>query len=200
MSKRRPSAAMIVAVIALVLGLGGAAIAADLTKPQVKKIAKKVANKQIKKKALLKSQEGNLNVNSAKTVDTVRTFKVNLNETAPGGAETTLFTHGPLSATARCIDGGGDDTAVIVYARTTEAGSAYGDGSNDVGSFGPADLDERMQDFDAYATSGTPDHSDGFDQFSMLAPSGAAVNGTVSALANNSSQTCVVYGHVVIVG
>ena len=70
MSKRRPSPAMIIAVIALVLGLGGAAIAADLTKPQVKKIAKKVANKQIKKKAILKSQEGSLNVNSAKTADT----------------------------------------------------------------------------------------------------------------------------------
>ena len=51
MQKRRPSAAMIVAVIALVLGLGGAAIAADLSKSQVKKIAKKQANKQITKRA-----------------------------------------------------------------------------------------------------------------------------------------------------
>ena len=51
MSKRRPSPAMIVAVIALVLGLGGAAVAADLSKSQVKKIAKKQANKQINKRA-----------------------------------------------------------------------------------------------------------------------------------------------------
>ena len=48
MSKRRPSPAMIVAVIALVLGLGGAAVAADLSKSQVKKIAKKQADKRLK--------------------------------------------------------------------------------------------------------------------------------------------------------
>jgi hypothetical protein len=190
---------MIVAVIALVLGLGGAAIAADLTKPQVKKIAKKVANKQIKKKAPKLSVAHAKTADSAGSVNTVRTFKVNLAETAPGGAETTLFTHGPLSATVRCLDGGGNDTAVVVYARSTEAGSAFGGPANESGSFGPGDLDERIEDFDTYATSG-PDHSDGFDQFSMVAPSGAAVNGTVSALANDSNQTCVVYGHVVIVG
>jgi hypothetical protein len=49
MSKRRPSPAMIVAMIALCLGLGGSAIAAgDLTKQDVKKIAKKQAKKQLK--------------------------------------------------------------------------------------------------------------------------------------------------------
>jgi hypothetical protein len=48
MSKRRPSPAMIVAMIALCLGLGGSAIAAsDLSKRDVKKIAKKQANKRI---------------------------------------------------------------------------------------------------------------------------------------------------------
>ena len=49
---RRPSPAMVIAMIALCLGLGGSAIAAgDLTKSQVKKIAKKQAIKQIDAKA-----------------------------------------------------------------------------------------------------------------------------------------------------
>jgi hypothetical protein len=48
---RRPSASMLVAMIALSVALGGSAIAADaLTKSDVKKIAKKQAGKQIKKK------------------------------------------------------------------------------------------------------------------------------------------------------
>ena len=47
---RRPSAAMLVAMIALSLALGGSAIAADpVTKKEAKKIAKKVAKKQIRK-------------------------------------------------------------------------------------------------------------------------------------------------------
>lgn len=70
MSKRRPSLATIVAMIALCLGLGGSAIAAnELTKKDVRKIAKKVAKKQIEQRAVLKHEEGSLNVNSAKTAD-----------------------------------------------------------------------------------------------------------------------------------
>jgi HJR/Mrr/RecB family endonuclease len=47
---RRPSPAMLVAMIALSLTLGGSAIAADtVSKKDVKKIAKKQAKKQIKK-------------------------------------------------------------------------------------------------------------------------------------------------------
>ena len=51
MSKRmrRPSPAMIIAVVALCLGLGGSAIAAgELTKSDVKKVAKKQADKRLK--------------------------------------------------------------------------------------------------------------------------------------------------------
>ena len=46
---RRPSAAMLVAMIALSLALGGSAIAADPVTKEAKKIAKKVAKKQIRK-------------------------------------------------------------------------------------------------------------------------------------------------------
>jgi hypothetical protein len=77
---------MIVAVIALCLGLGGAAIAADLTKPQVKKIAKKVANKQIKKKA------PGLSVAHAKTADSATNAQVATTASTVGGNSITKFT------------------------------------------------------------------------------------------------------------
>jgi hypothetical protein len=77
---------MLIAVIALVLGLGGAAIAADLTKPQVKKIAKKVANKQIKKKA------PGLSVAHAKTADSATTAQTATAASTVGGNSVTKFT------------------------------------------------------------------------------------------------------------
>jgi hypothetical protein len=63
-SRKRPSAAMIVAVVALSLGLGGSAIAASgvLSKGKVKA----VANKQITKRA------PGLTVASAKSADTAK--------------------------------------------------------------------------------------------------------------------------------
>jgi hypothetical protein len=110
MSKRTPSPAMIVAVIALCLGLGGAAIAADLTKPQVKKIAKKVANKQIKKKA------PGLSVAHARTADSATTAQNATNASTVGGnsitkisflapantGSTELFNANGLRITASC--------------------------------------------------------------------------------------------------
>src|ERR687889_475695 len=109
MGKRRPSPAMIIAVIALVLGLGGAAIAADLTKPQVKKIAKKVANKQIKKKAILKKDEGKLrvahaeNAANAGTVNGLKVSKVDYGSSEPGPLA--VFNEGGLTITADCAGG-----------------------------------------------------------------------------------------------
>ena len=51
-SSKRPSAAMIVAVLAVSLGLGGSAVAAIgfLTQKQVKQV-KRISNKQITKRA-----------------------------------------------------------------------------------------------------------------------------------------------------
>jgi hypothetical protein len=65
MLERRPPVALILAMIALCLALGGGAVAADPTKPRVTKVAKKVAKKQIKKRAILKRDEAGLDVNSA---------------------------------------------------------------------------------------------------------------------------------------
>jgi hypothetical protein len=70
---RRPSPAMVLAAIALILAMAGTAIAGPdaisnkITKSKVKKIAKKQAGKVVNKR------EPGLNVNSAKTADTATT-------------------------------------------------------------------------------------------------------------------------------
>jgi hypothetical protein len=87
MSKRRPSPAMVVAMIALCLGLGGSAIAAGgVTKSQMKKIAKKQANKQINKR------EAGLSVAHAKTADSATNAQAATNASAVGGNSVTKFT------------------------------------------------------------------------------------------------------------
>jgi hypothetical protein len=117
MPKRRPSPAMIIAVIALVLGLGGAAIAADLTKPQVKKIAKKVANKQIKKKAVLKSQVDNLSVAHADSADAVNGVGIHSfnAQVARDTTDAVIGTFGPVTVKGSC-EGDGDVTVRASFA------------------------------------------------------------------------------------
>ena len=207
MSKRRPSAAMIVAVIALVLGLGGAAIAADLTKPQVKKIAKKVANKQIKKKAILKSQEGSLNVNSAKTagtattagsadsVDGVSAGGINYRVDATG-AETTILNLGGLQFVASCPGG-----SLALEARTTVNDSALrGFAYNNNQAPPLIENDVRDENFDVGDTVNLvpDDDSDhqGFLQFSGNLSAAAGSNVSVDYhLDSGGSFDCVVTGH-----
>lgn len=84
-TRSRPSPAMIVAALALTFALAGTAVAApdaalvDLSKKQVKKIAKKVANKQITKRA------PGLSVAHAKTADNATNATSAANAAAVGG-------------------------------------------------------------------------------------------------------------------
>jgi hypothetical protein len=84
----RPSAAMIVAAIALTIALSGSAIAATevakqaISKPVVTKIAKRQANAAIDQRA------GSLNVNSAKTAGTAETAQNAVNAETAGSAKT----------------------------------------------------------------------------------------------------------------
>jgi hypothetical protein len=99
-SRKRPSAAMIVAVVALSLGLGGSAIAGSgvLTKKQVKTVAKTVANKQITKRA------PGLAVASAKSADTAgRATNVH---SANVDADGTLLGSVPAGATSQRVGAG----------------------------------------------------------------------------------------------
>jgi hypothetical protein len=72
---RRPSAAMIVALVALSMSIVGTAAAAGVFSHQEKKGIKKIANKQITKKA------GNLHVASADVAGNVLAATVNAGDT-----------------------------------------------------------------------------------------------------------------------
>jgi hypothetical protein len=127
---------MIVAVIALCLGLGGSAIAASdgVTKKQVKKIA----NKQIKKKAILKKNEGSLNVNSAKTATSATSAQTagSVNGVTPVGldyrsnstaAETTIATVNGLQLIGTCASGSPE-----LFVATTVNGAVFRSVSFDI--------------------------------------------------------------------
>jgi len=75
---RRPSPAMIVAILALSVSVAGTAVAAGVFNKQEKKVIKKLANKKITKRA------GNLNVASADFANNV------LAATVPAGDSCTI--------------------------------------------------------------------------------------------------------------
>ena len=205
MSRRRPSPAMIVAMIALCLGLGGSAIAAsDLTKKDVKKIAKKVANKQIKKKAILKKDEGKLNVNSAKTAGTagaaatagnvngVVLTKVNFVANEVTG-DTTIFSGGGLTLTASCAAG----AELGLEATTSKADSSINvtvtDINDTIESDGIVDGNFDDESFDMHLSN---DGNGERIAFVYDAPDGTAVTGVLTADENGTGGDCQVHGHV----
>ena len=134
--RRRPSAAMIIAMVALSAALAGTAIAgpealvSKITKSKVKKIAKKEANKRINKR------ESGLDVNSAKTANTATmatsadSFAEMTAErfeafTLNNGQSQALGTFGPFTLTASCeINVGGFDRA-LVEIETSQDNSAF---------------------------------------------------------------------------
>jgi hypothetical protein len=136
---------------------------------------------------------------TAGAVNTVILFgPISLNE----GQQAALFAHGPLSAVARCQDDAAA-TELNVIVASTEEGSAFG-GDDSSGPLAPAtpEANRTIEDPGASDAAGAPAlaHSDGYDdQFSMVAPSGSAINGTVSSTADGDNQSCRVYGHVQIV-
>jgi hypothetical protein len=192
---------MIVAALALVFAMVGTAVAgtdgisSKLTKSKVKKIAKKQANKQITARA------PGLAVASAASADSVKTEVLFGPVTvAEGAADTTLASHGPLSVVASCdLDAGATESNVLVA--STEAGTGFGGDDESGAELGPATPEaSRFIEEPGASSTGAADHSDGYDdQFSMVAPSGAAMHGTVSSMANGTANTCTYYGSVTLV-
>jgi hypothetical protein len=102
-SNTRPSAAMIVAVVALSLALVGTAIAAPdaltskITKSKVKQIAKKQATKAID------AREAGLNVNSAKTADSADTAATATDAASVSGNKIVQIDFRPAGAATQTI-------------------------------------------------------------------------------------------------
>ena len=207
--RRMPSPAMLVAAVALTLALGGTAVAApELTMRDVKKVAKKQAKKQANK--LINQRAPGLSVahantaNTATAADSASSVKTLVpfgpTTVAEGAADVTLASRGPLSLIGSC-DADGAATEANVLVATTEADSAAAGNRVSTGDLDPGTpaADRAIEDPGATST-GAPEHSDGYDdQFSVVAPSGAALHGTVATVANGTAGTCTFYGSVTIV-
>ena len=162
-SRKRPSPAMIVAVIALSLGLGGSAVAASgvLTKAQVKTVAKKQIRKQAPK----------LSVASAKRADAADSltgfYAANVNAdgatlgSIPGGVTSTkvdtgvyrvTFPRGVNGCLIHAANGSNDATApagsVNVIPVTSENPNRVGVGTYDAAG--------NSQDRDFYVEMNCP--------------------------------------------
>jgi hypothetical protein len=104
---RRPSPAMIVAVLALSVSVAGTAVAAGVFSKQEKKVIKKLANKKITKRA------GGLNVASADFANNVLAATVNAGNTC----DITKQTGG---ITAAFVGPDGADTCDVTFPRSVE--------------------------------------------------------------------------------
>ncbi len=148
---RRPSPALIVAVVALVAALAGTAVGGvavtslnSKDKKQVKKIAKKQGKKQAKKQ--IKKQEPKLDVNSAKTADEassadeaatangVRPVRISsVNDGSDRWSTVTVFREGGLwIGYAGCVNGFIRSTAAngVLYLGRGKPDSSYSGAGN----------------------------------------------------------------------
>ena len=220
--RRRPSPAIVVAVLALVAAVAGTAIAADpvatsskLTKKKVKKTAKKVANKQITKRA------PGLSVANAATLDghppadflssaRVQQFDVTLN----GGESRELLKAGPLTFTGTCTQNGTDNNGTPnqdffqIVISTSQNGAVF-DGNDakrgeNAGDF--LDTNTPAADsvfFEDSVPTGTVTFDAQEDDGAALAPDGTKVfgSGDQVAVANNQfGGVCRAYGNFFVLG
>jgi hypothetical protein len=147
---RRPSPALIVAIVALVAALAGTAVALpgknsvkgnDIAKNAVK--SSDIANDKVKGVDVLESSLGQVpsaaRADSAAKVDTQRHIgPVKLAE----GQEQVLETKGPFTITAHCFDETGDDIQAQILL-TTNQNNAFGYSEND-GEYEDLDIGDEV--------------------------------------------------------
>ena len=209
---RRPSPALLISMIALVLALGGTAIAAfEPTKSNVKKIAKKQANKAIKKKAsslsVAKAENATnatnatnaanaANAGNAGTVDGQSVQKV-FARVAVAATNVVVATNGPLTIEADCTGSNVENLEV----RSSVGDVAMVSQGN--GNTGPTSDEEqgggatpRVLDLDA---DGTNDNDRGMATFSVARADGSVWTGAIGfddPNIFNGESTCAVFGHI----
>jgi hypothetical protein len=130
-SARRPTPALIVAIIALVAALAGTAVALPgkntVSSNDIKKNAVRssdIKNDKVKgvdvKESSLGQVPSALRADSAATVDTQR--HIGPVRLALGQSQV-LDTRGPFTVTARCVDGGGDQIDAEIILTTSQDGA-----------------------------------------------------------------------------
>jgi hypothetical protein len=209
---RRPSTSMIVACLALVLAMGGTAVAVvglnGKQKKQVKKISKNQANKRIAALApglsVLHSKTADTatRAESAAKVDQLKTggFQLVASSASAGdpdsaraaASEVPLFSIGAFDVYGKCFrDTGASATYAETYIRTRVNGSIL-DSDEDLFSGNPfldtgtaenaRQLSQRSQ-----ATGSAGIDADDNGTFGAAAPDGTAITGQVAAAVKNGT-------------
>ena len=198
--RRTPSAAIVVAVLALVAALAGTAIAGPgvessaVNKKDVKKIAKKQAKKQVKKLApglSVANADNAANAANAAQVDTLQVDPENVEAAASLAVapEVELLTYGPFTVYGKCFVNAANISAQA-YIKSTGAGALLDSDEDDLdgagnGYLSPGTLEanrELENDVDALANDTDSSASD-FD--AVLGT--AKLQGTVVAYAKQGT-------------
>ena len=209
-STRRPSPALIVAIVALVAALAGSAIALPgkntVQSNDIKKNA--IKSKHVKKDALKgvdinESKLGTVpsaeRANSAGAVDTVQTFNVRAvaTETADiaDAAVVPLASKGALSLYGKCSHDAGT-TEGEVYIQTTQNGAIFESRSGDTLEGGDAstdflntDTDETDRGIDDGSTTVADITYDDEEPFFATAPDGTGIHGLVEVATKEGELT-----------
>ncbi len=215
---RRPSPAILIAVIALVAALAGSAVAEQATtagkklskreKKQVKKIAKKQAKKQVKRHAndsIGDSKLSDLEVFGDPYVRATPTARPTLSEAQDAAPKVPLFSKGQLSIYGKCVTAEDTpETFARVYAETSAAGSIFTGDEVDKLEGDPDYLDPGTPESDrvvgsASAGAGSFRAADlSRTPFIAMSPNGAAVQGLASMAVKRSTPSNGLYGPGVV--
>lgn len=207
-SARRPSPALIVAIIALVAALTGSAIALpgtnsvksnDIATDSVK--SKHVKNDKLTGADIDEASLGAVpSAQNAATTSVVKTAQGKITN----GQTATLLQHGPLTVTVECDDANAntdlDAVAYIASSAENTVFTSYRDGSNVLGA-GTAKADRELTSPTWADSTGTyATGYDGGEPFSATAASGAGIMGDVALAAEKSSNTCWYWMDATILG
>jgi hypothetical protein len=175
----------ILAVAALAMAVVGPAFsAAPVTKAKVRKIAKKVAKKQIN--TLVPGMI------DAATIDQGTIPQVTASMTDP---DKTVATFGPFTITLDCSDQAGNVDLVLTV-KTSEAKSHVADNWNGGYELNPVDGEEEFQDF-----TGNPPTGESVSQYNpyygalfLRSPSGTNVYAVFDTITSFNGNHCTVDG------
>jgi hypothetical protein len=182
---RRPSPAMVVALIALFSSLGGVSYAVATGSIDSREIRNNsVRGKDVRNGTLSSRDLGD----SGRPVRKFGPVGIAL------GGQAALISHPPFTILGQC-QAAGPQTRLRLILVTTEGASAFGSAANNEGDVGPATPEARRIIRNTSALATATSHSESAnDGFSALAPSGKALTGRVHSAVNGVARTCRAYG------
>ena len=216
---KRPSPAMIVALIALFAALGGSAYAAKkigtkeikanaITTGKIKKNA--VTTAKIKNEAVtgVKIKESSLGevpsaanaVNATNAANFNRYVVLPITKIAPNNT-VQLYANGPFVFYGRCNDLGGGKSQAFTFVTTAEASSSMSSYEDDYSqaSFNPGT--EAQINYTVESTSPETNEYDGnyYQAFTAMSPSGSTrLTGSLASAVNFFGSPCSFWGNVTI--